>query len=258
MFPISVIRQSVIAGLAALGTLLSLCPAARSQQASILSAKVEGLTLQNATMEEALRALRATNPNQILIGFERVPHRRDEPEARLSLSASSTTVEEILKAACGQDPRYAYDIAGGKVIEVRPVNSYADPQDLLDMSVRDFSVDEVMSPAAVISRIGELAPELASYMTDKKREYYASRGIVPASPGAQMHGNMDPQIKIHLQNVTVRQILNGVVVYSHELYENAKPDWTGNRPVPTSWIYDFTIDPAAPTGLGGYPVWIAF
>jgi hypothetical protein len=214
--------------------------------------------LHDATMEEALRALRATNPNQILIGFERVPHRRDESEATLSLSVSNSTVEEILKALCGQDPRYVYDVADGRVIQVHPLNSYSDPQDVLNMSVRDFSVEGVMWPAAVVFRIGELAPELASYLAGRKREYYASHGIVPASPGALMHGNMDPQIKIHLQDVTVRQILNGIVSYSYEVYKNTKPDWTGNKPAPTSWIYDFTVDPAAPTGLGGYATWTAF
>ena len=69
---------------------------------------------------------------------------------------------------------------------------------------------------------------------------------------------MDPQIKLHLHDLTVRQILDAVVIYSLELNKKSAPDWTGSKLPPTSWIYDFTIDPAASTGLRGYPKWIAF
>jgi hypothetical protein len=251
-------RQITTVGFVALLALQGFCSPGSGQRSSSMSSRVETMALHDATMEEALRTLRATNPDEILIGFERIPHRRNEPETKLSLSSSNATVEEILVALCGQDPRYVYEIANDRVIQVHPRDSFNDPQNLLNLSVHDFSVEETMSPAAVISRVGELAPELSSYLADKKRDFYAQRGMYPSSPGALMHGNMDPQIRIHLQDVTVRQILNAVVSYSYELYETAKPDWTGNRPAPTSWIYDFTVDPNAPTGLGGYATWTAF
>jgi hypothetical protein len=252
-------RRSAAAGsVTLLVALVSLCTAAHDQQPSVMSYSVSTYTVHDATMEEALRALRATNPNQILIGFERFPHRRNESETKLSLSLSNATVEEILTALCKNDSRYVYAISDSRVIQVHPRNSSTDPPDLLNLPVHDFSVEETMTPAAVISRIGELAPELSSYLADKKRDYYAQRGILPSSPGALMHGNMDPQLKIHLRDVTVRQILNAIVSYSYELYETAKPDWTGNKQAPTSWIYDFTVDPDAPTGLGGYPTWTPF
>jgi hypothetical protein len=114
----------------------------------------------------------------------------------------------------------------------------------------EFSVQGSILPAAVV-RIGELAPELASYLAAKQNEYFARRGIAPGSPGSLMHGNMDPQM-------TVREILNATVLYSLRLNKQTLPDWTGNKIPPTSWMYEFVIDPAGPTGLGGYPKWAAF
>ena len=73
-----------------------------------------------------------------------------------------------------------------------------------------------------------------------------------------MSGNMDPQINLDLENMTVREILNAVVLYSQQLNNQTPPDWTGYKIPPTSWIYEFIIDPAAPTGLGGTPHWKAF
>jgi hypothetical protein len=67
-------------------------------------------------------------------------------------------------------------------------------------------VEGAILPAAVIVRIGELAPELASYLAKKQTEYYKTRGITPSFPGVTMRGNMDPQIKIHLKDPTVRQM----------------------------------------------------
>jgi len=231
---------------------------AQSQHPDVLSRRVESLALLDATMEDALRALRATNQNEILIGFEAVAHRADEVKKTMSLTFSDATVAEILNALCRKDPRYTYELVDGLVIHVRPLNSYVDSQNLLDIRIHDFSVQGSMLPAAVIVQIGELAPELSSYIAKKQSEYYKSRRIEPAFPGVTMHGNMEPQIKLHMQDVSVRQILNAVVLYSYELNKNSKPDWTGNKLVPTSWMYDFIIDPAAPTGLGGYPRWITF
>lgn len=62
---------------------------------------------------------------------------------------------------------------------------------------------------------------------------------------------MNPEIDLELENVTVRKILNAIVLYSVKLY-GERPGWS-----PISWKYEFIIDPTAPTGLGGYPRWSA-
>jgi hypothetical protein len=228
------------------------------QPATILSTTVPSLVLQNVTMEDALRALRATNQNEILIGFEKVPHHVNAPDQKVSLEMSNATVAQILTALCQKDPRYTYEIVDGLLIHVHPRATYRDFPDLLDTRIHSFSVEGTMLPAAVINRIGELAPELSSYLAKKQDEYYEARGITPSFPGSTLKGNMDPKIKLNLHDLTVRQILDAVIIYSLELNKKSVPDWTGNKLPPTSWIYDFTIDPAASTGLRGYPKWIAF
>lgn len=225
----------------------------------ILSERVGSFQIENRTMEEGLRALRQTNMTRILIGLEKVAHRQNEKEKRFSLSLSGATVGEILNGLCRQDPRYTYQIVSGHLIHVYPKKGLSDPAGLLSLQVSRFLIADKMLPAAIIQRIGKLAPELLSYMSNKQAEYYAQRGLAPpGSLGAIMSGNMNPQIHLDLHDVTVREILNAVVLYSQRLNSQTPPDRTGNKIPPTSWIYDFIIDPAAPTGLGGTPHWGAF
>jgi hypothetical protein len=229
------------------------------KEVPVLLQKVESFHIENGTMEEGLRALRQANPTSVLIGFEKVTHRQNEKEKMVSLSLSGVPVEEILNRLCQQDPRYTYEIVSSLLIHVYPKNGLSDPAGLLSLRVSNFSIADKMPPAAVIQRIGELTPELASYMSNQRAEYYAQHALSPpGSPGAILSGNMAPQIHLDLHDVTVREILNAVVLYSQQLNEQTPPDWTGNKIPPTSWIYDFTIDPAAPTGLGGTPHWEAF
>ena len=228
------------------------------KEVPVLLQRVESFLIENGTMEEGLRALRRTNPTRILIGFEKVAHRQNEKEKTVSLSLSRAPVEEILNGLCRQDPRYTYEIVSSLLIHVYPKNG-RDTAGLLSLRVSSFLIDDKMPPAAVIQRIGELTPELVSYMSNKRAEYYAQHALSPpGSPGAILRGNIAPQIHIDLRDVTVREILNAVVLYSQQLNEQTPPDWTGNKIPPTSWIYDFLIDPAAPSGLGGTPHWEAF
>jgi hypothetical protein len=227
--------------------------------ASVLSVRVESLHVDNADMEAALRALRGTNTTKILVGLEQVAHRPDEKAAPISLSLSNATVGEVLDGLCRQDPGYKYEVVEDVLVHVYPRNRGSDPAGLLSIRIATFSVRGVMAPSAVIFRIGELAPELASYLRDMRNEYNARHGIAPGgSPGVTMHGNMEPYIRMELRNVTVREILNAVVLYSRRLNEEAIPDANRNKPQPTRWMYEFVVDPRARTGLGGTPHWSTF
>lgn len=131
------------------------------------------------------------------------------------------------------------------------------PAALLSINILNFSVDTKIEPFAIIDRISTMASELNSYMEAKQEQFLAARGIVPGSPGANISGNMDPEAHIQLNNMTVREILNSVVLYSQNLYEETKSD-QGYKTPPTSWIYQFVVDPDAKTGLGGTPYFTAF
>ncbi len=234
-------------------------PAPVNVETSPLSGTVESFLIENGTMEDGLSVLRRTNTTKILIGFEKIARRRDEKERAISLSVVNATVGEILNDLCRQDTDYTYEVLGGSLIHVYPKNYQSDPSGLLSLRISRFSIAGKMLPAAIIQRIGELAPELASHMSNKRAAFYAQRGLAPTgSPGSNMSGNMDPQINLDLENMTVREILNAVVLYSQQLNNQTPPDWTGNKIPPTSWIYEFIIDPTAPTGSGGTPHWKAF
>jgi hypothetical protein len=225
---------------------------------SVLSVKVNSYSIENADMEQALRALRQTNFAEILVGFEEVAHTKGQKERTFSLSLEHTTAGGVIMALCKEDPNYTFDVVAQRLIHVYPRNHDSDPAGLLDIHIRDFSVEGTMVPAAMIVRLPDLAPELGSYLNAKMSEYYARRGISVGYPGAIGHGNMDPQVHLQIRNATVQQILNRVTLYSQTLYEQSNPDQTGNRIQPTSWIYKFVIDPNAQTGLGGTPHFIAF
>jgi len=239
--------------------LLTLLVPTNTGKLSILSETVSSFHIENGTMEEGLRALRQNNKTRILIGFEKVAHHQNEKEKAVSLSLSGASVEDVLKGLCQQDPRYTYEVVRGLLIHVYPKNGLSDPPGLLSLRVSSFSIADKMLPAAIIQRIGELAPELSSQMRNKRAAYYAEHALsLPGSPGAIMSGNMDPQVHLDLHDMTVREILNAVVLYSQQLNGQTPADFTGNKIPPTSWIYDFIIDPAAPSGLGGTPHWEAF
>ncbi len=227
-------------------------------QSPVLSQTVESFHVEKGTMEEALRTLRQNDFAKILIGFEKIPHREGEKTESLSLSVNNSTVGEILDQLCHRSSNYTYEIIEGTVIHVHPAHAESDPPGLLNMKVHDFSIEGKMLPAAVIQRISVLAPELETYLAQKRNAYYTARGITPGSPGAIIGGNMDPTVNLHLHDLTVRQILDHVILYSVQLRNQTSPTSIGYRLPTTSWIYEFVLDPNAPTGLGGTPRWIAF
>jgi hypothetical protein len=240
-------------------TLLAFSALGSSASPKILSTRVESYRVENVTMEGALRALRATNYNEVLIGFEKISRGDKEEENTMSLSIANTTVGEILDALTMQDSRYKYETVDDLMVDVHPLGKQQDdPLGLLNLRIKEFSVEGNLLPAAVIERIGELAPELASYLDAKQNEFYRRRGVSTSVPGSMLHGNMDPHIELHLRDCTVREILNSIVLYSLRLNNRTAPDWTGYKIPPTSWMYEFVVDSAEPTGLGGYPRWVAF
>ena len=245
--------------LALLASTVQACPETKlSPNASVLSEVVESFDVQNSTMEEALRTLRHHDFAKILIGFEKIAHPEGQRTESLSVSVNSATVGEILEQLCQQSKGYQYEIIEGGIIYVHPAPADSDPLGLLNIRISDFAVQGRMVPAAIILRVSEFAPELRSYLDRKKSEYNSRRGIVPGSPGAILHGNMDPEVNLHLRNMTVREILNATVFYSVRLRDETPADWTGYKLPPTSWMFEFVTNPDAPTGLGGTPRWVAF
>jgi len=223
---------------------------------SILRMKIDSFYVQNADIEEALRVLRRNDYTEILFGLEKVPRWWEGAEPTpITLRLNKPSLGEVLNKLCEIDQRYTYEVIDDTLIHVFWKGAKDDPSNLLNMKIRTFSVHGNYTPGGVIVKTGEFAPELRAYLQEKRRQYHAQRGIPPGSPGHNMRGNMTPEFHLDLENSTVREILNAIVLYSRERYLERPPDPTGWRQPPTSWMYEFIIKSDAPTGLGGIPRW---
>jgi hypothetical protein len=230
-----------------------------AERAPVLAIRVGQFKIEGATMQDVLRMLRSTDATHILIGFESVAHRPGETGKHISISVQNETVGEVMAELCRQDPRYTFETIEGVLLHVFPKDHRSDPAKLLDIKIKSFSLDARIVPASIVDLVPSDVPELWSYMMKKNAENARRKGLPPPATGGSIgSGNMDPTIHIHLENVTVRQLLDEVVLYSRKLNADTPPDAGGNKIPPTSWFYDFTIDPDSYTGLGGVPLWKSF
>ena len=238
--------------------LLSASEMTGQNENSILDLKIDSLSVESGDMEEALRLLRRKDYTKILIGFEKVPQWWEGKEPKnISLDVTNATVRDILDQLCEADPRYDYEVIDNVLINVFPKEARNYEGNLLNTAIQRFSVHRIHTPGGIIVAIREYAPELRDHLWQKRGEYYARKGVTP--PGVPGHGfsssGMTPQFDLELEGMTVREILNAVVLYSLKLYRERPPDPNGWRPPPTSWMYEFTLKPDDPTGLEGIPSW---
>jgi hypothetical protein len=221
--------------------------------AGLFNLRIDYLHVENADVDEALLALRSKDPEKILIGFEKMPQREDDKTPTLSATWTQATVGEILAKILAVDKRYTYEVVEGKLIHVFPIGAKNDLTDLLNIRIERFAVKGKESIENVVIHIAERAPELREFLEKRASEYRKRKALLGGGPGQLMSGDMDPEINLELRQKTVRDILHGLVLYSAELY----PKKLVGIP-PTSWKYEFIIDPEATTGLGGYPRWSTF
>jgi hypothetical protein len=234
--------------------------------------RVAAFKVEKKNMAEALLALRSEDVKDIVIGFERIPHIEGEKGGPISLAVTDTTAGEVVRRLCQADPRYEYQVVEssavqpdlkGPMIEIHPRGAGQDPADLLNIRVRDYKVDANITPEAAIEHIHEDAPELREFLYRKALEWLKETGCQPGgSPGSLISGNMvPPRFTLHLQDVTVRQILDEISMRSIQMFKegpNFDSSGRGLRSGPTGWQYDFVTNPDAGTGLGGYPRWTSF
>ncbi|HXJ93049.1 MAG TPA: hypothetical protein VMT20_09220 [Terriglobia bacterium] len=223
---------------------------------------MRSFTVENANMAEALLALRSSDVDHIIIGFERMPHLPGEKGGPISVALTGGTVGQIVQRLCEADPRYEYEVLEGAMVVVRPQNATTDPSDLLNLEIQTYTIDAKVGAGEAIEHVWEDAPELRSLLRRKLEERAKRTGESSGFPGSIMSGNMPPpRFTLHLHNVTVRQILDAISLKSVDMFRQG-PDYGPNgmplKMAPTGWEYDFTVDPNAPNGLGGYPKWTPF
>jgi len=210
-----------------------------SAEAGVLDFRIQHIVFENSTMKDALTLLREYG---IQVGLERAPSHAGE--ARFSQQLRNVRVKDILDYLTQADPRYAYETVGCNLIHVYPKNAKEDPDNLLNVKIKEFEVHQYDLYKAIY-HIAHLAPELRDLLQRKMRS-----GSVP---GSSISGDMDPvrpKISLKLKNVTVRDILNEIAGQSNKVS-------SGNRDFPpVGWLYEFRVDETS--ALGGYPSWQVF
>lgn len=221
--------------------------------AQVPAERVKLFKVEKADMGGALSALVEKDRN-IVIGFERVPFTVGQGEGRISLTVTGETVEQIVQRLCLVDQRYEFSVVEGMMIEVRPKGSTENPEDLLNIKIKDYKVDGDFSAPQVIESVNKDAPELRDFLRRNREGWAAKTGQESAGvAGSIISGNMpSPRFTLHLHDVTVRQILDAISVKSIEMFRE------GKNFGPTGWKYTFAVEPDSPTGLGGYPKWTTF
>lgn len=212
------------------------------------------LEISASTMRDALQQLCVDR--RILIGFESVALRLEEAEAesleqdRFLISIKEASVEEILQWLVDQDSRYTYSIYRDMVINVYPVGAGENPSHLPNLRVGRFEFRRHEWPANFFVNVEHRVNELGDYLRGRKLEFDRRRGrpVLPTGAGGSILSGdvVPPEIKLNLEGVTVRTILNEVSIESRRQWEEGLLYWT------KSWKYEFIVDDEAETGLGGY------
>ena len=166
-----------------------------------------------------------TQGNNTLFGIEVLLKQGKEPHVALDIPQDST-LRTALDQVVRQLPDYRYETASEHLINVFPLSAKQNPNDLLNIRVTSFDVKD--QPVAMLITHPEMfVPELHARLS-------TLRNVPPRThtlgPGL---GSGDPKISLHLQNVTVREILNAVSVGTERFAEPYTP---------LGWVYTFEPD----------------
>jgi hypothetical protein len=223
----------------------------QEMQRSVSDIRIDYLKLENATVEKALEILRSKDPDRIIFGFEKIFEKEPALAPTVSFEVRDTNIADILNRICQADPRYIYEYVSDTLINVFPVLSKLDKNNILNMYIKDFTAIGKYQPLYVMDHLKYFAPELREFLLKKGQEYAKRTGKGYGVAGSELISDYKPEINIELHNMTIREILNSVAIYNINISKKV------NIP-PFSWKYEFELDADAPTGLGGYPKWSFF
>lgn len=209
-----------------------------AEQPSVL-----GLTLRTSLVRPSLPVTKAleevgifVQAGYVMFGTEiRSPDGR-EPPVKLTLEAGST-LGEALKQIISQTPGYTFAVVSPHFVEVFPVDAKDDPRDALDTFVAKFDIIDG-DPGRLLSDPQAFIPELAERLRSKPSGAPQPSGVF----GSILEGSPESRVTLHLQRVTVRQILDAV----SEAMEQLPPQYP-----PVGWSCMFQPQADAP-GRGRY------
>jgi len=138
-----------------------------------------------------------------------------------------TTVGQAVATVLDQVPHYTYEVVSTHLISVYPSAAKQDPNSVLNTVISRFDVEGI--------RAGDILPAPFLYIPELRKRLF------PPTEGKQQiftyvgAGGVGPKVTLHLQNVTVREILNAVAIATEKGGEGQAPLGWIYRPIRTGW-----------------------
>jgi len=231
---------------------LLLGPISAPAAQGIISAPVREFFAEGPTDEVIRKLVKSANLAGVF-GFENLGPSSRPP---ISVLSPGPDLGAALRAICDQDPRYKLiDAGSADMVNILPADSRARGHNVLEHRLPRFDLEADEWPHNLIIGLAGHSPDLHAYLSAA----YAQAGGHDPAGGLQVSGMrgdvQPPHFSIHLDNPTVRDVLNSISLQSLQAYRAIGPASTpGQRLVrPTGWEFDFS-DP----GDKPYLAWVTW
>lgn len=234
--------NSLLAGLVVFGCSVSASPlvqSGRTDVEQVLSLPLfptplakTGVPLNQALSELAVQV----RGGYVLFGVEIWLLESTEPKVDLNLPAGST-LGAALRQVFRQLPTYTFEVVSEHVIDVYPLERKDDPNDALNLRVDRFEFNR--EPDWIFHDPEGTIPGLKELLLRR-----TTGPPLPADGWSEISIGVEPRVKLSLQDVSVRQILNAV----SEAEEKYLPPLQ-----PSGWLV--TVRPDRTLFTGGQYSW---
>jgi len=161
-----------------------------------------------------------------------------ETEPQVDVNMPDTDLGDALRRITSQIPGYASEFISEHVVEVSASKDRANPESILNLPIREFSVKD--TPAKMIfSSPTKYIPELKYYLSkgsDEPRDHpQLGCGYFVSKMGSDVLG-----VTLSLTGQSIRQILDAIAEADASL--PAQPTSPRFRAEPVGWVYKRTKD----------------
>jgi hypothetical protein len=172
-----------------------------------------------------------------VFGFENLGPSSERP---VSLLSPGPDVGAVLRAICDQDRRYrVVETNSADMVNILPADGRARGHDVLEHRLPRFDLEADEWPQNLIRDLAGYSTDLHVYLS---AVYFRTGGhdARKGQAGSILTGNAKPpHFSIHLENPTVRDILNSISLQTYRAVgEVSTPVQKLVRP--TSWEFDFS------------------
>ncbi|HWZ45803.1 MAG TPA: hypothetical protein VNW97_20180 [Candidatus Saccharimonadales bacterium] len=159
-------------------------------------------------------------------GVVTVPDCVSPDETKFSISALTTRVQDALNSITAMDKRYRWEMQGGAA-NLLPASG--EPE-FLKTKIQDFKIDEsrttVLFASGILLQNSDVQRAAAQLGLKKDDLEIYVGGVTPGT-----------EIRLHLQNVTVREALNAIAnAHGHGIWRYSESHCNGKRVFTITWI----------------------